>query len=344
LFTVGTSTCPVDRSSLHHEPAEAIGMQLPGLTHAFAAYEYLADCDIIHDHSLAGASLAAAGWSQVPVVTTIHGPFSPGLAELYRWIAPRIPLVAISADQASRAPTGVRIARVIHHGIDLDTYQARTDPAGSGGYLLCLARMSPTKGIDIAIRAARQAGRRLVIAAKMREPAEHAYYHNVVEPLLDGSITYVGEADTATKHDLLRRADALLNPIQWPEPFGLVMIEALACGTPVIATPNGAAPEIIIPGINGWLAGTPRELVDAINHTDGINRRQCRRDAVTRFSLQTMTRQHETLYQSVLTTPPNQNGSTPPTLVRPSVTDDRGGIEMGEEPAVRSLSGPSASG
>jgi glycosyltransferase involved in cell wall biosynthesis len=161
--------------------------------------------------------------------------------------------------------------------------------------------MHPDKGIDLAIQAARRAGKRLVIAAKMREQAEHAYFHDVIEPLLGEDVTYIGEADVTAKIALLRGADALVNPIRWPEPFGLVMIEALACGTPVIATPNGAAPEIVTPGVNGWLATSVDDLAAAINRVGEIDRRQCRRDATNRFSLQAMAAEHENLYHRILT-------------------------------------------
>jgi glycosyltransferase involved in cell wall biosynthesis len=300
LFTVGTSTCPVDRSWLHDVPPERIGIDPAGLSHALAAYEYLADCDLIHDHSLAGMTLAAAGGPRVPVVTTNHGPFSREMVDLYRRTADRVPLIAVSADQAARAPEGVPVATVIHHGVDLDRYRARTERAGSGGYLLCLARMSGDKGIDIAIEVARRSGRRLVIAARMRGDAEVAYFRKVIEPSLDESIVYVGEADHATKVDLLRGADALLNPIRWPEPFGLVMIEALACGTPVIAAPNGSAAEIVTPGLNGYLGATIDDLTDAVAQIPEICRRRCRRDAVGRFSLQAMAHEHEQFYHRVL--------------------------------------------
>jgi glycosyltransferase involved in cell wall biosynthesis len=139
-----------------------------------------------------------------------------------------------------------------------------------------------------------------VIAAKMREEAEHAYYHHAIAPLLDDQVVFVGEADQATKIDLLRGADALLNPIQWPEPFGMVMIEALACGTPVIATPNGAVPEIVTPGATGWLATIADDLAAAIGRIGELDRRQCRRAAVERFSLQAMAAEHEAFYHRVL--------------------------------------------
>jgi glycosyltransferase involved in cell wall biosynthesis len=302
LFTVGTSRCVIEREWVLAEPPERIGDDLTGLTHTLAAYQALTGCDIIHDHTLAGPALAATGWSGPPVVTTNHGPFNGALNAFYRHTAHHVPLIAISAAQAASAPGDVPVATVIPHGIDLDTYPARLTTRGSGGYLLCLGRMCPTKGIDVAIRAARTARRRLVIAAKCREPEEHAYYHHAIAPLLDDSVTYVGEVDHARKIELLQGADALLNPIQWPEPFGLVMIEALACGTPVIATPNGAAREIINHDQIGRLATTIDDLAATIDtvHHGGTDRRQCRHHAVAHYSMQSMAAEHEAFYRRVI--------------------------------------------
>jgi glycosyltransferase involved in cell wall biosynthesis len=152
---------------------------------------------------------------------------------------------------------------VIHHGLDLDAF-----PIGevADDYFLFLGRMSPTKGAREAIEIARAAGVRLLIAAKMREPAEYRYFDEQVAPFLGDGISYVGEVGGAEKTRLLGGAKALLNPISWPEPFGLVMIEALACGTPVLTLPNGAAPEIVDDGVEGFTApvGTIEPLADAI--------------------------------------------------------------------------------
>jgi glycosyltransferase involved in cell wall biosynthesis len=194
------------------------------------------------------------------------------------------------------------VATVIPHGIDLDSYQPRPRHRPSGNYLAVLSRMSPDKGIDVAIKVARRAGRRLKIAAKMREPVEYAYYHDVIEPLLGDGIEYVGEVDHHHKIRLLAGADVLLNPIQWPEPFGLAMIEALACGTPVIATPHGAAPEIVVPEVNGYLATTIDELAYAVGHLDRIDRRRCRYHALNHFSMQAMAAEHAAFYQEVIAT------------------------------------------
>jgi glycosyltransferase involved in cell wall biosynthesis len=231
-------------------------------------------------------------------VATNHGPFVPLLADVYRHTAHKVPLIAISCDQARSAPDGIPIAAIIHHGIDLDRYPF--NPAGTGDYVACLARMTPDKGIDQAIRIARRAGIALKIAAKMREPAEQAYYAEVIEPMLGGGIDYIGEADHQTKIELLSGARALLNPVRWPEPFGLVTIEALACGTPVVGTPHGALPELVEHGVTGYLASSIGDLAGAVAAADRIDRRTCRQHAESRFTMQHMTHHHEALYRRII--------------------------------------------
>lgn len=145
--------------------------------------------------------------------------------------------------------------------------------------------------------------RRLVIAAKCREPDEWAYHRQVIETLLDDRVSYVGEVDHARKVELLQGVDVLLNPIQWREPFGLVMVEALACGTPVVAAPNGTASEIVDHGRTAYLAASVDDLAASIEAVYGgaIDRRRCRHHAVTHYSMQAMAREHEHFYRNVLT-------------------------------------------
>jgi glycosyltransferase involved in cell wall biosynthesis len=306
LFTVGESTCEVERGWLYDHAPDQIGTAIPELRHAAAAHEYLAACDIVHDHSLAGVLLASRDRGlHHPTVTTCHGPFTRDLVDLYHHTRHRVPIIAISADQAARAPRDLPVTAVIHHGLDLARYRPEPHPAGDR-YLLVLARMHEHKGIDVAVAAARRARIPLVIAAKCREPGERDYYHRVIEPQLGGDVTFVGEVDHARKIDLLRGAIGLLNPIQWDEPFGLVMIEALACGTPVIATNRGAAPEIVTPGVNGYLANTTHDLATAIHQLPAIDRRRCRHDAELRFSMAAMATEHTAVYQHTLTHHPDQ--------------------------------------
>lgn len=324
LFTVAESTCPVpSRHILDHAEGMRIGACVPELRHTLAAYDAMTDVDIIHDHTMAGPILASVpGFTDIPVVTTNHGPFNDELNDLYRRISGRVALVAISRDQASRA-IGVQVARVIHHGVDPEDFPVGD---GSGDHLLFLGRMVPEKGAHRAIRIARATGRRLVIAAKMREESERRYFEARIEPLLGDDVEFIGEVDGQAKLDLLGSAQALLNPIRWPEPFGMVMIEALACGTPVVSFPEGAAPEIITSGDNGFLGATEDALVRAVERLHQIDRRACRASVEQRFSADLMAQHHVDLYESLLggrrvrpgvADLPTTDPGTPPMVHRP---------------------------
>src|ERR1700759_1073032 len=167
--------------------------------------------------------------------------------------------------------------------------------------MLFLGRMTPGKGGRGRVVVARAAGEPLVIAAKNREPAERAYFAEEIMPLLNDDVEVIGEVAGDAKLALLGAAKALLNPIQWAEPFGLVMIEAMACGTPVIACPNGAAPEIVDSGSTGFLCSDPAELVAAIHRVDELDRAACRAAVIQRFSTTRMTADHLALYQDMVT-------------------------------------------
>ena len=300
LFTVGESICPVPRRWLYRSPAEPMGDRFREAAHVLAAYQALAGADIIHDHTELGPLLAGRrGMSHPPAVTTVHGPVIPrnrrALAEAARHAA----IVAISHAHA-RSFGAIPVAAVIHHGIDLDAY---TPGPGTGGYLLFTGRMSPDKGVHHAVRVARRAGWPLVIAAKIREPAERAYFDQQVRPLLGPGDDMRGEQPLAARAALMGNAVALVNPITWPEPFGLVMAQALAAATPVLAFPNGAAPEIIDHGRTGYLCRDEDEMSAAAAHIGEIDRRQCRAAAEQRFSLDRMAADYERLYRAILEHP-----------------------------------------
>ena len=296
LITVAESTCPVPMSwTYEHAQWESMGNSAIELRHVLHAHEQLHDVDIVHDHTLVGAALAVGRADLPPVVTTNHGEFNAELSALYRYVAPHIPVIAISRHQASTA-AGIEIAAVIHHGIDPGQY---TYGIGDGGHLLFLGRMAATKGVDVAARAARRAGMPLLVAAKMREATERDYFEHIVRPLLGNGVEYVGEVDHDEKLRLLRGARALLNPIQWNEPFGMVMIESLASGTPVVAFPNGAAPEIVDHGVTGFLCDDEDDLVHRLGGVGDLSRLACRRVAVERFSTARMVAEHVALYEQV---------------------------------------------
>jgi glycosyltransferase involved in cell wall biosynthesis len=292
LFTTGDATCPVPRAwVLERAEALRMGMAVPELRHLIHAYETVRDYDVVHDHTVVGP-LYAERFPRLPVVTTNHGPFNEELADIYRAISPRVPIIAISHAQAAQADD-VPVARVIHHGIDPAAFPVGR---GDGAYCLFLGRMAPEKGARRAALVARQAGVRLLIAAKMREPWEHRYYEEQVQPLLGDDVTYIGEVGGGDKLDLLGGARALLNPIRWPEPFGLVMIEALACGTPVLAFKEGAAPEIVEHGVTGFLCDDVDDMVRAVARLDELDRAACRAAVDRYFSTARMVREHVELF------------------------------------------------
>lgn len=295
LYTVGTSTCPVSRRALYRRPVAPMGNGMYEAAHVLAAYDALRDVDIIHDHTLLGPLLGRQrGAAAAPVLTTVHVRMRPEVRSILA--AAQVDVAAISHAQA-RSAAPLPIAAVVHHGIDLETYLSGP---GGGGYLLFMGRMSPDKGVHRAIRVARRTGRRLIIVSRIREAGERAYYRNVVEPLLGPGDEPPGPRTMAERVDLMRHAEALVNPIDWPEPFGLVMAEALACGTPVLAAPNGAAPEIVDDGRTGFLCADDDEFAAAVGRIGEIDRRSCRQAAELRFSAERMTSDYLRLYSRLL--------------------------------------------
>jgi glycosyltransferase involved in cell wall biosynthesis len=292
LFTTGDSTCPVPRlSALPEAEGMRIGMAVPEVRHVLAAYEAVEGYDVVHDHSIVGPVLAADRGDR-RVVTTVHGAFNDELAAVYRHIGGRVPIVAISHSQRAAVPD-LPVARVIH---------AADFPvgAGEGGYVLFLGRIAPDKGARRAILAARAAGVPLLLAGKMREVWEREYFDERVRPLLGPDVEYLGEVPHERKLELLAGARALLFPIRWPEPFGLVMIEALACGTPILAFPEGAAPEVVEHGVTGFLCEDEDDMASAILKADLLDRASCRATVEGYFSTERMVREHLELFEEVL--------------------------------------------
>ena len=300
LFTVGESTCPVPRQWLYRAPAEPMGDPFQEAAHVLAAYEALAGADIIHDHTVLGPLLAGRREiTRQPVVTTVHVAITTQIRRTMAEVSRYAPIVAISHAHA-RSFGDVPVAAVIHHGIDLDA--CKPGP-GTGGYLLFTGRMSADKGVHHAVRVARRAGWPLVITAKIREPAERAYFDEQVRPLLGPRDKLLAEQPQAARTALMGDAAALVNPITWPEPFGLVMAEALAAATPVLAFPNGAAPEIIDHGRTGYLCRDEDDMIAAAARVVKLDRRQCRAAAEQRFSLARMAADYERLYRAILEDP-----------------------------------------
>lgn len=295
LAAPSDSTCPAPRvpDMRPSEPHE-LGSTLSELSHVIRAYAGLRDVDVIHDHTLAGPLFARAE-ARVPVVTTIHGPLTPASADLYRAMAASTAIIAISRDQTSRVPD-VPVTRVIHHGMDVAAVPVGS---GAGGYACFVGRMCPDKGVLEAIHIARRAGIPLRIAAKMREPQEIEYFRSVIGPLLGSNEEFVGELGDPDKYRLMGEAMAFLNPIQWSEPFGLVMIESLSTGTPVVGTHIGSAPEIVEHGRTGYLAPT-EQLHGLLPLAAALDRSLCRNRALKLFSTERMVANHLDLYANLV--------------------------------------------
>ncbi|OLC52883.1 MAG: hypothetical protein AUH85_15585 [Chloroflexi bacterium 13_1_40CM_4_68_4] len=282
------------------------------------AYSQAGGLDIMHNH-LDYFAFPAARLAPLPTVTTLHGRLDlPELGPLYQEYED-LPMVSISEAQRSPVPQANWIATV-HHGMPRDLYRASY---ARGRYLAFVGRVSPEKGLDRAIEVALAAGIPLRIAARLpleerlgpSARLDHEYYEARILPHLDHPlIDYVGELDDEEKEEFYRGALALLFPIDWPEPFGLVQIEALACGTPVLARPLGAAPEIIEDGVNGYLCRTIADFVAAIERLDAIDRHACRASFEARFTSAVMAESYERVYQTIL-------GVTTPELEEPELDD-----------------------
>jgi glycosyltransferase involved in cell wall biosynthesis len=226
-------------------------------------------------------------------VTTVHGRLDMADLPAAYGCWPAFGLVSISNSQRRPLPAANWIATVAH-GLPIERYSFQPHPGGN--YLAFLGRASPEKGLDTAINIARRAGLPLKIAAKI-EPADRRYFEDVIEPMLQPSSgEYIGEITEDQKPGFLGNALALLFPIRWPEPFGLVMIEAMACGTPVIAFNRGAVPEIVEHGVSGFIVDSEDEALQAIGHLHELGRRSIRAIVDERFTAQTMARGYLNTY------------------------------------------------
>jgi len=272
--------------------------------HIDAAAEDGAPYDVIHDH-VGHTALAMGDRVSAPIVHTLHGPFDEDATRFYAMHGPKARIVAISQSQLDSAPDEMGGGSVVPNPIDCSEWPFRPDKED---LLLWIGRMSPDKGPHRAIAAARAAGVPLVLAGPV-QPGQEQYFAEQVEPELghDG-VEYVGEADGERKRDLYGRARALLMPIRWPEPFGLVMVEALACGTPVIAFPEGSAPEVVQDGKTGFIVDDEEEMGAAVKRLDEIDPEACRQTCEDRFGVPAVVGAYEEVYRAaVMTDPPGRD-------------------------------------
>jgi len=251
--------------------------------------------DIVHFH-IDYLHFPVSMRAGIPNVTTLHGRLDiPELGPLYREFR-TMRVVSISDAQREPLPW-LNWQSTVHHGLPEDLYNFTREP---GDYLAFLGRISPEKGVDRAIEIAALAGIKLKIAAKV-DPIDQDYFNQKIKPLLENPlIEFIGEVGEPEKKDFLGNALGLLLPVDWPEPFGLVMIEAMACGTPTIAFRRGAVPEIIEEGLNGFVCDGVEDALQAVARIGTLSRRRCRQAFEQRFTVGRMVKDYVALYQRVI--------------------------------------------
>jgi glycosyltransferase involved in cell wall biosynthesis len=289
LFASGDSHTKASLAAVFPSaPSEHIGRSFWELRHILSCYTRADEFDIVNDHT-GMTGIAVAPSISTPVVSTVHGPLDgePGLmyTQLGQ-ITPNVGLISISMNQRKPLPDLNWVGNC-PNALDFSVYPFRPHHQ-RGDYLLFLGRMSPDKGAHRAIAVAMEAGVPLKLAGKLREPKEREYFEDLVRPHLRDGIEYLGEVSHGEKVELLQGARATLFPIEWEEPFGLVMIESMACGTPVIATRWGAVPEVIEHERSGIIVDDYRQMPAALEQADALDPDELRRYVEEEFSPQRM--------------------------------------------------------
>ena len=288
------------------------------------------DIDVIHIHDWLDYILRGAFNPSAPIVMTLHvHAEDSGIKEFYRQRRNTMPIppvyfVAISEFQRRQYGGLANICKTIHHGIEVEEYPHKVKP-DKESYLFCIGRVTQVKGQDKAIEIAKKTGSKLIIAGCVqnkpadreffeglkssielsvdvgKSPVDDGYYRKVIKPLLDcdKQIIYIGELNGEQKKKWYLHARATLFPIQWGEPFGLVMIESMACGTPVLALKEGAVPEIVVDGKTGFVEDSPCTMIRALDMVDDIDPHDCRRHIQDRFSITRMTDKYSELYRQI---------------------------------------------
>jgi glycosyltransferase involved in cell wall biosynthesis len=299
LFASGDSRTKAGLSYVFEQaPSEQIGRSLPELRHALACFDRAGDFEVVNDHS-GPLSIALGGLVETPVLHTVHGPLDGDPGRVYEGLsqlASEVGLISLSLNQRRPEPE-LNWAANCPNALDLQLYPCKPHP---GDYLLFLGRMSPDKGAHRAIWVARETGLPLKLAGKMQDPKEQRYFRELVEPHLVEGIEYLGEVSHGEKVELLQNARTTLFPIEWEEPFGLVMIESMACGTPVIATRHGAVPEVIEDGVSGIIVDNYREMPAALDRADALDPLECRRYVEERYAPERMVEDYLRAYEAAV--------------------------------------------
>jgi len=293
-LTSGTLQSIIPRSMRELGIRDLYGLNEWPLMNLGQAYKMQSEFDLIHDHHHY-ISLPTSHLAQKPVIMTLHGPVTVNQKKMFSMFNnPHV--VTISHAQLPN-PGQINHAGVIHNGLDMENYPFSAEHEG---YLLFVGRMSEEKGVHVAIEVARTLGLPLIIAAKL-DRIDRRHFEEKVEPYLnDNQIKWVGEVDEHQRNDLMSKAMCLLHPISFREPFGLNMIEAMACGCPVIAFRRGSIPEIIEDGKTGFIVEDTVEMIEKLENIDQIDRAHCREHSLTNFNADKMTDAYEEVYRQVL--------------------------------------------
>lgn len=286
LFASGNSITEAELSAVYPSARRAdIGAIPIDLLHVSRAFKRADEFDVVHNHSgYSGVALAAC--VDVPTLTTLHGIFTEQNTPFFEAFANACWYNSISDEQRRGGPP-LRYIDTIYNAIDVSAYPFEPD---KDDYLVSIGRISPLKGTHIACEMAERAGARLILAGKIDSGADTTYFQDRVAPFLDEDrIAYVGEVSHEEKLRLFARARGFLFPLQWAEPFGLVMVEALACGTPVLSLARGSVPEVVTDGVTGVVAADEDELASRIDEAGDIDAAACRAEAESRFSVGRMT-------------------------------------------------------
>jgi glycosyltransferase involved in cell wall biosynthesis len=277
-----------------------LGQYMPAVLHAARVENLLRQhhFDVIHDHSPAGPLTAAHRLA--PTVVTVHGPVDGKLGDLLASVGDRVRPVAIS--QAQRRSRTLPWAGTVYNGIDTSDLSTETPSVGAApdGPALWLGRFCPEKGPDLAIRACRAAGIPLVLAGKCNEASEAQYLADAIQPMLGSDVTLVTNADRPRTQRLLERARCLLMPIRWNEPFGMVMVEAMASGTPVVALRRGSVPEVVRSGVTGFICDDPGELPKALRDVEALDPAACVAHVRAQFGADLMALRYESVYHRAI--------------------------------------------
>ena len=302
LWASGDSRTSAELASIYHRSLRtATDLADPGsyaLMHAALSLRDADSYDIVHNH-IGETVMAMSHLIDTPMLTTMHCLITPDSKFIWDHYDGWYNTISHSEKLLMPPVANSKYCGVVHNAIDVASfpYSERKDD-----YLLFLSRISPDKAPHLAIEVAKRVGRRMIIAGKVDpNPIDMAYFDETLKPLIDGkSVQFLGEADVRMKKELYEKAYALILPLRWEEPFGLVMAEAMACGTPVVAFRRGAASEIIVDGETGYLVDDVDEMVEATLKVDRIDPRRCRRHVEANFSPEHMADGYMRIYQQIL--------------------------------------------